>query len=116
VAGDITGIAAMLSVWRGCSVLVGGVFCCLSSGCGVTRDVGLADRCSDFMQRAFPRATIEITKREATAVAMTTILAKVEGTRNDVPPDVPAPRDLAVECRFDDNVLTEFHWTLGPTR
>jgi hypothetical protein len=25
------------------------------------------------------------------------------------------PRDLAVECRFDENVLTGFRWTAGPT-
>jgi hypothetical protein len=96
-------------------VFAAGALCWLGDGC-VTRDVGLAERCADFMQRAFPRATIEVARREAAPATMTTIIAKVEGIRSDVPPEGPAPRELAVECRFDDNILTDFHWTSGPTR
>src|SRR5216683_7150409 len=39
--------------------------CSLAAGC-ISHDVGLADRCADFMRRAYPSATIEITKSEAT--------------------------------------------------
>jgi hypothetical protein len=85
-------------------------------GCGIQRNVGTAERCADIMQRAFPGAAIDITKTEASAISLTTIVAKAEGIRTDLPPDAALARDLAVECRFDDNILTEFRWTAGPTR
>src|SRR5271167_4408342 len=88
--------------------------CSLWTGCGITRDVGLAGRCADIMQRAFPSATIEIGKSEASAQGLTTIIARVEGVRSDLPPDAPLLHELAVECRFDDNILTGFRWTAGP--
>ncbi|MBO0738396.1 MAG: hypothetical protein J2P48_17785 [Alphaproteobacteria bacterium] len=88
----------------------------LTAGCGIPRDVGLAERCADIMRRAYPSATIEITRSDAKATSLTTIIAHVEGSRPELPADTPLRRDLAVECRFDENVLTEFHWTAGPTR
>lgn len=94
--------------------LVLGLAGCLNSGRGL-RDVGLAERCADIMQRAFPSATIDITKSEASATSLTTIIAHVEGVRSDMPAGGPLAHDLAVECRFDENILTEFHWTAGPT-
>jgi hypothetical protein len=88
----------------------------LASGCGIPRDIGLAERCADTMRRAYPSAKIEITKSDAQPHGLTTIIAQVEGARADLAADTPLRRDLAVECRFDENVLTEFHWTAGPTR
>ena len=89
--------------------------CCLGTGCGsIPHDVGLAGRCADIMQRAFPSATIEIGKSEASATSLTTIIAYVEGIRSDVPLEGPQRRDLAVECQFDNNILTGFRWTVGP--
>ncbi len=90
--------------------------CSLAAGCSIPHETGLAERCADVMRRAYPSATIEITKSEATATTLTTIIARVEGSRTDMSPDGPLPRDLAVECRFDENVLTGFRWTAGPTR
>ena len=98
----------------GSAATVLGLVCCLGAGCGVTRDVGLAGRCADIMQRAFPSATIEINKSEASATGLTTIGARVEGIRSDTPPEGPLTRDLAVECQFDSNILTGFRWTAGP--
>ena len=92
------------------SALLGSVL----AGCSVTRDVGLAARCADIMQRAFPSATIEIGKSEASATSLTTIVARVEGVRSDMPPEGPLMRNLAVECQFDNNILTGFRWTAGP--
>jgi hypothetical protein len=92
------------------------VLCSLAAGCGIPHDVGLAERCAEFMQRAYPSARIEITKSEASATSLSAIVARVEGVRSDMPPDGPLPRDLAVECRFDENILTGFRWTAGPTR
>lgn len=91
------------------------ICCCLLVGCGITPDVGLAERCADIMRRADPNATIDITKREASATSLTTITATVEGVRTDVAPGGPSPPNLAVECRFDENILTGFRWTAGPT-
>jgi len=91
-----------------------GVVCCLCTGCGVTHDVGLAGRCADIMLRAFPSANIEFGKSEASATALTTIIAHVEGVRTDMPLEGPLTRDLAVECQFDNNILTGFRWTAGP--
>jgi hypothetical protein len=93
-----------------------GLACCLGSGCGVARDVGLAARCADIMQRAFPSATIEIGKTEASATSLTTIIARVEGTRSDMPPEGPLARNLAVECQFENSIMTGFRWTAGPLR
>jgi hypothetical protein len=89
--------------------------CALVPGCGIPRDVGLAERCADIMRRAYPSAAIDITKAEATATSLTTIVAKAEGVRTEVPPGAALPQDLAVECRFDENILTGFRWTAGPT-
>ena len=74
----------------------------------------MADRCADVMQQAYPGVDIDITKREAAATNITTIVAHVEGVRSDIPPQGPLPRNLAVECRFDDSILTRFRWTAGP--
>ena len=106
----------MLMRALGSAAMVLGLVCCLSTGCGVTRDVGLAARCADIMQLAFPSANIEVGESEASATSLTTIVARVEGTRSNIPPDGPLMRNLAVECQFDNNILTAFHWTAGPLR
>jgi hypothetical protein len=91
------------------------VLCCVAAACVVPRNVGLAERCADIMRRAYPSAAIDITKTEATATSLTTIVANAEGVRTDVPSGAPVPHDLSVECRFDENILTGFRWTAGPT-
>jgi hypothetical protein len=89
----------------------------LAAACSsIPHDIGLAERCADFMRRAYPNAMIEITNSTASASSLTTIMAQVEGVRTDMPADAPQPRQLAVECRFDENILTGFRWTAGPTR
>ena len=98
------------SGWAGCLL---GLVCVLGSGCSVVQD-GLAGRCADIMQRAFPSASIDIGKSEASATGLTSIVARVEGVRSDIPPEGPLTRDLAVECQFDNNILTGFRWTAGP--
>ena len=105
----------MRSIRSGSAVCVLGLVCCLGPGCGsIPHDVGVAGRCADIMQRAFPSATIEIGKSEASATSLTTIIAQVDGIRSDIPPEGPLRRDLAVECQFDNNILTGFRWTAGP--
>jgi hypothetical protein len=34
--------------------------------------------------------------------------------RTDLASDQPLAQNLAVECRFDENILTGFRWTAGP--
>lgn len=86
----------------------------LAPSCGIPRDVGLAERCADFMRRAYPSAAIEITWSDASATSLTTIIARVQGVRTDMPEGGPLLHDLGVECQFDENVLTGFRWTAGP--
>jgi hypothetical protein len=105
----------MRSLRSGSAACILGLVCCLDTGCdSIPHDVGLAGRCADIMQRAFPSATIEIGKSGASATGLTSIVARVEGVRSDIPPEGPLTRDLAVECQFDNNILTGFRWTAGP--
>ena len=98
------------------TALLCAVLCSAAAACGgIPRDIGLAERCADIMRRAYPSAAIDITKSDATATSLTTIIAKAEGVRTDLPPGAPLPQNLAVECRFDENILTGFRWTIGPT-
>lgn len=104
----------MRSFRRALAAVTLGLLGGLAGGCGLAPTGGMAERCADVMERADPGAKIDITKREAAATALTTIVAKVEGVRKDLPAGGPLPRDLAVECRFDDGILTGFRWTKGP--
>jgi hypothetical protein len=99
---------------QGAALVIYAVLGSVLVACGIPHDVGLAERCADIMQRAFPSTTIEIGKSEASATGLTTIVARVEGARSDIPPEGPLTRDLAVECQFDNNILTGFRWTAGP--
>jgi hypothetical protein len=99
---------------QGAALLSFAVLSSVLATCSIPRDVGLAARCADIMQLAFPSANIEIGKSEASATSLTTIVARVEGIRSDMPPEGPLARDLAVECQFDNNILTGFRWTAGP--
>jgi hypothetical protein len=99
---------------RCASILLAAGLLSLVAGCHLAPPGGMADRCADIMQRAFPDADIDITKREAAAISLTTIVARVEGIRNALPPQGPVARNLAVECRFDNSILTGFRWTSGP--
>lgn len=88
--------------------------CLAVAGCHLVPQGGMAERCAGFMEAAYPGADIDITKREAAATGLTTIVAHVEGERTNLPPNPPIPRHLAVECKFDHDVLTGFRWTKGP--
>ena len=89
----------------------------LSTGvaaCHIVPQGGMAERCAAIMRAAYPDADIDITKSEAAATNLTTILAHVEGTRTNVPTGAAVARHLAVECKFEHSVLTGFRWTSGP--
>ncbi len=81
-------------------------------GCGVRVSQSLADRCADIAQAAMPFAEIDMEKRTSASTALNRIVARVEGTRTDLP-EGSLPRDLAAECEFDSNILSAFRWTKG---
>jgi hypothetical protein len=104
-----------MAVFRQASTsLLCAVLCSVAAACVVPRNVGVAERCADIMRRAYPNAAIDVTKAEATATSLTTIVANAAGVRTDVPAGAPVPQDLAVECRFDENIMIGFRWTAGP--
>jgi hypothetical protein len=97
--------------------LVVALACCLAGCAKVGRlapQSGMADRCAQFMNKAYPGAELDTTKSEAVATSLTTIVAKVEAVRTDLPSHAPLPHRVAVECRFDNGALTSFRWTKGP--
>lgn len=87
-----------------------------AGGCTLAPQGGMTDRCARLMHEAYPGAEIRITGQEAAATGITAIVAKVEGERTDLPAGSLLPRKVAVECRFDHDVLTGFRWTKGPNR
>jgi len=103
---------------RPLTTIAGIVLLCALGGCarvdGLPRQSGMAERCARFMTEAYPGGDIKITASGAAPTSLTTIVAKVEGVREDLPPHAPGPGRLAVECRFDSGVLTGFRWTKGP--
>lgn len=102
---------------RPAAALLGLATAALLSGCGI-REVGLADRCDDLMEEAFPGGKFKVTKAEAApdpaSPSVTGVVAHVEAARTDVPPGSTLAHDVAVECRFEGNVLIQFRWTKGP--
>jgi len=90
------------------------------AGCGTRlRDESLLDRCGDAMQQAFPQTEINVTKKALVSQeqqSYATSIVTAEGERPDLPAGSPLLRDIAVECRFDNGILTGFRWTKGPLR
>jgi hypothetical protein len=93
------------------------------AGCGLRlREASPLDRCADLMQDAFPGGGIKPMKKEVveetapSITTITTIIARVEGERRNVGEGGAPLRDVAVECRFENGILTGFRWTKGPLR
>ena len=83
------------------------------------REESLAERCGDVMQQAFPGGEITVTKTAVVPVetqSIATIVTAAEGVRKELPATSPLLREVAVECRFNDGILTSFRWTKGPLR
>ena len=90
------------------------------AGCGTRlREASPLDRCAELMQQAFPGGGIKPTKKEVaeeTAPSIATVIARVDGERRNVAAGSVPRRDVAVECRFENGILTGFRWTKGPLR
>lgn len=104
----------MHRVHRVCVALTAACASGIIAGCHLIPEGGMADRCASLMKQAYPNGDIDITKREAAATSLTTIVAHVEGDRTNLPSHPPIARHIAVECKFDNDVLTSFRWTAGP--
>ena len=77
--------------------------------------VSMVDRCSDFMNRAFPDGDIDVVSSHI-ATDMQSALVTVQGVRNDVPENSAYARSVAVECHYEGGILTGFRWIAGPIR
>jgi hypothetical protein len=90
------------------------------AGCGLQlREASPLDRCADLMEEAFPGGGIKPMKKEVVeerAPSIATVIARVEGERRNVAQGGVPLRDVAVECRFENGILTGFGWTKGPIR
>jgi len=80
------------------------------------RDVGFGERCASLAERAFPQARLRTAGNADVAIAGRGAVVDLRLARTDVSENATEPRDLAVQCRFLDGVLTDFHWTAGPLR
>jgi hypothetical protein len=95
------------------------------TGCGLgewAHDVGgrvnpdslsLADRCANVLKAAIPSAEMDIKSRTSQNGGIDIMTAQVTATRTDHPDDTGIARDLSAECKFDNTVLVDFHWTSG---
>ena len=90
------------------------------AGCGLRlREASPLDRCAELMPQAFPGGDIKVTKKEVaeeTAPSIATVIARVEGERQNVAAGGAPLREVAAECRFENGILTGFRWTKGPLR
>jgi hypothetical protein len=89
-------------------------------GCGLRlREASPLDRCVELMEQAFPGGDIKPGKKEIaeeTTASIAGVVARVEGERRNVAAGGAPRRDVAVECRFENGILTGFRWTKGPLR
>jgi len=68
---------------------------------------------SIFMRRAYPDSGIKVTSRDINVVG-NSFTVGITSEREKVSSDESYAREIGVECRFDDNILTGFRWTAGP--
>ena len=67
------------------------------------------DRCFYFTRRAYPDAHFQLTSQQV-STSMNAEIVDIQATRNDVKPLY----EVAVQCRFNREILVDFHWTNGP--
>ena len=91
------------------------------AGCGTVHDTvqdlkifSAGDACAATMRNAFPGARFEVASQTAKPLTTTLTEVAVEARRVDTPPSPLANESVAVACRFDHNILVDFHWTKPP--
>ena len=99
-------------------VAAGGVL----AACDWAHDVGgrinpdslsLADRCAEIVKMAAPSEQIDIDSRNSEGDGIDMIVARVGGTRVNLPKGDTEDPQVAAECQFDDTILSGFRWTKG---
>ncbi len=73
-------------------------------------------QCADLMIDAYPDGDIDITHKSIVQNALALQTVTIQGARSDVPPTAAVAHDVVVECKFDHDVLTDFHWSKPPFR
>lgn len=71
------------------------------------------DRCADFMRKAYPDARFEITSKRL-GIGLNTALVDIQATRKDTTAGGKTPLEVAAQCRFESEVIVDFHWTASP--
>ena len=72
------------------------------------------DRCMQFAQKAYPDANIKITDRHfAIGDSMDQAIVDIAATAT-VGADAKTVRQVAAQCRFDNGIIVDFHWTKSP--
>jgi len=74
------------------------------------------DQCADLMIDAYPDGDIDITHKSIVQSSLAIQIVTIQGARSDVAPTAAVAHDVAVECKFDHDVLTDFHWSKPPFR
>ena len=85
------------------------------AGCGLAGShESPTDLCTDLLVKAFPDGNIAITHKAISNDSLSAQTVTIEGTRTDVVPTAGISRDVAAVCKYDHDVLLDFHWTKGP--
>jgi hypothetical protein len=72
------------------------------------------DRCTEFAQQAYPDANIKITDQHlAIGDSMNQAIVDIAATAT-VGADAKTVREVAAQCRFDNGIIADFHWTKSP--
>jgi hypothetical protein len=78
-------------------------------------DISLIDRCTHFAEQAYPQLRLTEAKTQSSSNINTTT-TRIEGVNENGSSTGSLARDIAVECRFENGILTDFRWTAGPFR
>jgi hypothetical protein len=85
------------------------------TGCGLLGShESPTDLCTELVVKAFPDGNIAITHKAVTTESLSAQTVTIEGTRSDVVPTAGLTREVAASCKYDHDVLLDFHWTKGP--
>ena len=90
----------------------------LLAGCGSSAPAVFAptDDCVLTMRRALAEAQFDITRQTSRPTGLAETAVEVEATRTDAVPSALLNTELVASCRYDHNVLVDFHWIKGPLK
>jgi hypothetical protein len=74
------------------------------------------EQCTDLVLAGFRGTEIDITRTAVAIDPITITTVTIEATRPDVVPSAALARDVAAQCKFEHDILMDFHWTKPPFR